>query len=126
MKRGPGVNTYGDSHYASDHRDLARRTIRRRLARLEKEFLGTCALDLKDAALFGSDAMARHMFLRRGWEVFFDFAPFEIVVYIHRKDGQWPSFVFLHRPPCFMACTDPGVPTPNHSKTYRKDAKKSL
>ena len=38
------------------------------------------------------------------------FSGFEIKVFIHQKAGQSPSFVFLYRPPCFMADTNLDTP----------------
>lgn len=47
----------------------------------------------------------------REWKCFFTFRPaFDIVVYYYQaQEGSWPSFVFLCRPPCFMANTTIGT-----------------
>jgi hypothetical protein len=45
----------------------------------------------------------------RGWKVFFSFADFGLdidVYYYQKEDGYWPSFIFIHGPPCFAFNTE--------------------
>jgi hypothetical protein len=79
---------------------------------LENTFASFAALDTNKEMLRASKAVGRSLveiLEERGWNFFFSFADFGLdidVYYYQKEDGHWPSFIFIHGPPCFAFNTE--------------------
>ena len=104
----PAHDPYNAGSFKPHQRSTARERIYKWLDTLQINIMFG-ALNVNDAAFEGSNNSAKAELHRRGWKVLIDFNQFGydiIVYYFQLKVGYWPSIIFLHRPPCFMANTN--------------------
>jgi len=67
-------------------------------------------LDRNNAAYKDSGMNVEQDLKEHGWKHFYSFGLLQVIVFIYyRSDGSWPSLVFVHESPCFMATSAPGV-----------------
>lgn len=98
--------------YTDADRNFAFRNFEAFMESMEKKFASFGALDTNSEMLKAPLAGGRtleEILTRRGWKYFFNFKDFglDIVVYFFQeKDGYWPSFIFIHGPPCFAFSTE--------------------
>ena len=121
---------YNPDSFQDHHRLEARNTIYSFLDYVQA-VICFCALDVNDAAFKGSGTTAEAQLDERGWKVLINFNIFQqfgydIAVYFFQlQSGFWPSILFLHRPPCYMANTDLKTPLGEWMRnlnSYRKRA----
>ena len=92
--------------YNDDDRDFAFGNFEDFLEGIESTFASFAALDTNNEMLKAPLARARSLVTildERGWKFFFSFRPFGLnidVYYFQEFVGWWPSFIFIHGPPC--------------------------
>ena len=92
--------------YNDDDRDYAFSNFEAFLKRVESAFASFAALDTNSEMLKAPLALGRSLatiLKERGWKNFFSFKKFGLdieVFYYQVRDGMWPSFIFIHGPPC--------------------------
>ena len=93
--------------YNDDDRDYAFGNFEAYLKGIESAFASFAALDTNSEMLKAPLALGRSLatiLKERGWKNFFSFKDFvglDIeVFYYQMRDGMWPSFIFIHGPPC--------------------------
>ena len=109
------INAFGAPPVKRDSGDNIYEDARRRTSRFindrAREPGSFAALDVNTAAFEGSNMLAEQMLLHYGFMIFLDFSPLQLAAYVYREEGKRPSFIFLHRPPCYMAHTSLDTPT---------------
>eukprot|EP00984_Skeletonema_dohrnii_P023183 scaffold12261_cov72-Skeletonema_dohrnii-CCMP3373.AAC.1 len=115
-KRHPVKRGFGDVYDAAggfndDDRNFAFGNFEAFLLNLQETLAAFGALDsnkeMLKSVLAGNKTM-HEILLERGWKHFFSFSPFGLdieVYYYQKKEGYWPSFLFLHGPPCHAFST---------------------
>eukprot|EP00985_Skeletonema_marinoi_P010991 scaffold5175_cov77-Skeletonema_marinoi.AAC.1 len=115
-KRNPVKRGFGDIYDAAggfndDDRNFAFGNFQAFLRYLQDTFIAFGALDsnkeMLKSVLAGNKTMDE-ILLERGWKHFFSFSRFGFdieVYYYQKKEGYWPSLLFLHGPPCYAFFT---------------------
>jgi hypothetical protein len=105
----PKDDPYNSDKFNARQRERARERIRDWFGRFMTAF-GIGYLDRNNAAYKGSGMNVEDDLKEHGWKHFYSFGLLEVVVFIfYRSDGSWPSLVFVHESPCFMATSDPSI-----------------
>ncbi|KAL7452578.1 hypothetical protein ACHAWC_004308, partial [Mediolabrus comicus] len=120
----PKNDPYNSDKFNARQRERARGRIRDWFGRFMTAF-GIGYLDRNNAAYKGSDMNVEDDLKEHGWKHFYSFSLLQVIVFIYyRSDGSWPSLVFVHESPCFMATSAPGITvTWNFIERMRKRAK---
>lgn len=105
----PKDDPYNSDKFNAKQRERARGRIRKWFGRFMTAF-GIGYLDRNNAAYKNSGMNVEDDLKEHGWKHFYSFGLLDAIVFIfYRSDGSWPSLVFVHESPCFMATSAPGI-----------------